>query len=44
MCNSNGKLNDADNDDDVVIAVDVTGVKVTKVTNRGLWVYDEWNA
>jgi hypothetical protein len=44
MCNSNCKLNDADNYDDVVIAVNVVGVKVTKVMNRGLWVYDEWNA
>jgi hypothetical protein len=39
-------LNDADNYDDVVIVVDVVGVKVkvAKVTNKGLWVYDEWNA
>jgi hypothetical protein len=42
--NSNGVLNDIVNDNDVVIGVFVTGVKVTKVKNRGLWMYDGWNA
>ncbi len=29
-----------DNDDDVIIAIDSTGIKVT---NRGLWLRDKWN-
>ena len=35
----NRKIDDEDEDHDLIISVDSTGIKVT---NRGQWMYDKW--